>query len=331
MFATSEVLTSCLSMLSCTFCMQGDTPHEKRPKLGSHAVEVKGKEKISKGIDAVESANPGELRLLNLTENDKVFNIGKNNKNENKPDTQRMVRSGLQKEGPRVIFGLPKPGKKRKFMEVSKHYVADGTGKTNDGNDSVKLANFLIPHGSGSRGWKNSSKNDPKEKLGADTKPKTLKSGKPPSGLGRVIPPKENPLSNSRVNDMTSRTERVKDSSSHFKNASESENQVERASYSGTTGAVGGPILYSSLATSGDSHPTKKTSTSRASKGKLAPAGRKLGKVEMEKALNGNPAKSTSEIMEPRRSNRRIQPTSRVSICLPCLSKKKSICLPFYN
>ncbi|XP_020226097.1 uncharacterized protein LOC109807841 isoform X2 [Cajanus cajan] len=290
-----------------SFTHEGDTPREKRPKLGNPAVEVKGKDKIPKGSDVVETANPGELRLLDLSENDKVFNIGKNSKNENKSDAQRMARTGLQKEGSRVIFGVPKPAKKRKFMEVSKHYVEDGTSKIKDGNDSVKLANFLIPHGTGSRGWKISSKNETKEKLGADSRP-SFKSGKPQSVLGRVIPPKENPLSNSRTNDLTSRAERIKDSSSHFR----SEHQVERASYSGNTGAGGGPILYSSVASSTDSHPTKKTSTSRASKGKLAPAGGGLGKIDEEKAFNENPVKSTSEITEPRRSNRRIQPTSRL-------------------
>lgn len=79
--------------------MQGDTPHEKRPKLGSsNAVDVKGKEKMSKNIGDAESANPDDLELLNLTENEKVFNIGKN------------TRSTLQKEESKVIFGVPKPG-----------------------------------------------------------------------------------------------------------------------------------------------------------------------------------------------------------------------------
>ena len=45
-------------------------------------------------------------------------------------------------------------------------------------DDSVKLANFLMPPSSGPRGWKNSSKNDAKEKHGADSKPKTSKYGK---------------------------------------------------------------------------------------------------------------------------------------------------------
>ncbi|KAH1157371.1 hypothetical protein AAZX31_11G033300 [Glycine max] len=261
---------------------EGDTPNEKRPKLGSHVVDVKGKDKMSKGIGAVESAKPDEMTLLNLAENDKVFNIGKSSKNGNKFDAHRMVRTGLQKEGSKVIFGVPKPGKKRKFMEVSKHYVAHENSKIGDRNDSVKLTNFLMPPSSGPRGWKNSSKNDAKEKHGADSKPKT------------------------------SHTERIKDSSNLFKNAaSKSESKVERAPHSASDGATG-PFLFSSLATSVDAHPTKRASSSRASKGKLAPARVKSGKVEMEKALNDNPMKSASDMVEPRRSNRRIQPTSRL-------------------
>ncbi|KAI4315247.1 hypothetical protein L6164_028077 [Bauhinia variegata] len=291
---------------------EGDTPHEKRAKLVSHAIETKGKDKMSKGTDDVESVNPNELRLLDLTENEKVFNIGKSSRNENKPDTQRMARTGLQKEGSRVIFGVPKPGKKRKFMEVSKHYVADRSDKINDGNDSVKLANFLVPQGSGSRGWKNNSKAEAKEKRGADPKPKTSKSGKPQNVLGRTIPPKNNPSTNnfSHPSDPTEHTEKIKDSGSHFKNASGSENLKEIASFSASDGAGEGQI-YSSLATSTDA-PSSKTSSSRASKGKLAPAGGKLGKIEEEKALNSNLLKATSEVIEPRRSNRRIQPTSRL-------------------
>lgn len=133
--------------------------------------------------------------------------------------------------------------------------------------------------------------------------------------LGRVIPPKDISLSNaiSLTNDLTGHTERIKDSSYLFKNAaSKSESKVERAPHSASDGATG-PFLFSSLATSVDAHPTKRASSSRASKGKLAPARVKSGKVEMEKALNDNPMKSASDMVEPRRSNRRIQPTSRVS------------------
>ncbi|XP_068467898.1 uncharacterized protein [Phaseolus vulgaris] len=257
---------------------EGDTPQEKRPKLASHAIDTKGKDKMSKSIDSVESAKPDQMTLLNLTEKDKVFNIGKNSKNQNKLDAHRMVRNGLQKEGSKVIFGVPKPGKKRKFMEVSKHYVAHESRKTNDISDSVKLANFLMPPSSGPRGGKNGSK----EKHGADSKAKT------------------------------SNTERMKDYSNHLKNASQGESKVERAPHSATDGATQAPILFSSLVTSVDALPAKRASSSRASKGKLAPARDKMGKVDTDKALNDNPIKSASDVVEPRRSNRRIQPTSRL-------------------
>ncbi|KAL1316670.1 hypothetical protein HN51_068843 [Arachis hypogaea] len=289
---------------------EGDTPNEKRPKL-SNPADVNGQDNMSKSIDATESSNSDGLRLLNLTENEKVFNIGNSSKNENKLDTHRTARTGLQKEGSKVIFGVPKPGKKRKFMEVSKHYVAQES-KISDKNDSVKLANFLMPpQSSGPRGWKNSSKNDTRERLGADSKPKTSRSGRPHSAFGRAIPPKDNPSSASSLSsDLPGHTERIKDST-HFKNASHGENQLEKAPYT-TDGATQGPILFSSLATSTDAVPAKKTSTSRASKGKLAPAGGKLGKGETEKPSN-DPIKSTSDAIEqPRRSNRRIQPTSRL-------------------
>ncbi|XP_019445049.1 PREDICTED: uncharacterized protein LOC109348895 isoform X2 [Lupinus angustifolius] len=292
---------------------QGDTPNEKRPKLGSPAVEVKGKDKMSTTIDAVESANPDERRILNLTENDKVFNIGKSIKNDNKPDTQRLARSGLQKDDSRVVFGVPKPGKKRKFMEVSKHYVAHGSSKTNDGNDSVKLSNFLMPQGSGSRVWKNSSQNDSKEKP-ADFKPKPFKSGKPQSAVGRVIPPKDSSSNAfSLTTDLTGHTERIKDPSNLFKSAPQNESrQVGRAPYSASDGTTGRSILFSSRTTSTDALPPKRAPTSRANKGKLAPAGGKFGKGDAGKAINNTPNKSTSDVIEPRRSNRRIQPTSRL-------------------
>ncbi|XP_058757717.1 uncharacterized protein LOC131630977 isoform X2 [Vicia villosa] len=289
---------------------EGVAPREKRTKLGSPAQElVKGKDKTLKGTYASESANPSELRLLNLNEDHKVFNVGKNIKNEKNSDAHRLARSGLQKEGPKVIFGVPKQGRKKKFMEVSKHYVAGGTSRIIDGNDSDKIADSLMPHASGSRGWKNSSIKDTKEKLGADCKP-TSKSGKP-QVLGRVNPSKQKPLSNFRNHDLTSRAERTRDSSSHVNNASQRENQMERASYSETSGAR--QTSNSSRASSTDSHPTKKPPTSRVSKGKQAHADGRWGKVEVEKAVKGNPVKSTSEeVLEPRRSNRKIQPTSRL-------------------
>ncbi|XP_065632874.1 uncharacterized protein LOC112028026 isoform X5 [Quercus suber] len=300
---------------------EGDMPQEKRIKLGSPAAEAKGKDKMLESKGVVELGKSEESRLLDLSENEKLFNVGKNTRNENKPDALRTLRTGLQKEGSRVVIGVPKPGKKRKFMEVSKHYVADRGNKINEPNDSVKFVKYLMPQGSGSRGWKNSTKSSIlKEKRVAETKPRGLKTGKPQSVSGRTVPAKDslsiNAVSAPDDGTLTNHSAKVKDSISHAENASGKHNQFDIGSLSSTLGTAEGPILFSSRASSSDGS-SKKVSTSnakseRANKGKLAPAGGKLAKIEEDKIFNGNSAKSTSEVVEPRRSNRRIQPTSRL-------------------
>ncbi|PON37738.1 Agenet domain containing protein [Parasponia andersonii] len=296
---------------------EGDIPQEKRLKLGSPVMEAKGKDKMSKSTGILVSGKPEESRLLDLSANDKVFNIGKGIRNESKPDTTRMARTGLQQEGSRVIFGVPKPGKKRKFMEVSKHYVADRSNKNSEANDSLKYLRYTAPQsqGSGSRAFKN----DSKEKRVAESKLKGLKSGKPQSVLGRTVPQRENFTTNavSTSGDGTTgeHAARIKDSSSHVDNTSRRQNTVEAGSFSNSDGAAEGPFVFSSVAPTLDG-PSKKSSAStakveRANKGKLAPGSGKLSKVE-DKVFNGNSVKSTTEVMEPRRSNRRIQPTSRL-------------------
>lgn len=260
----------------------------------------------------------GQSRLLDFAVNEKTFNIGKSTRNVNKPDAARTVRTGLQKQGSGVIFGVPKPGKKRKFVEVSKYNAADQSNKNNDANDSLKYLKYMTPQGPGSRGLKN----EPKEKRVAESKLKGLKSGKQPSVSGRTVLQGENlstdVISTSGDSTIGDHAGKVKDSFSHVDNLSGKQNVVETVSFSGSVGATETPFVFSSLAPTLDG-PSKKISSStakseRANKGKLAPAGGKLGKIEENKVFNGNTAKSTSDVVEPRRSNRRIQPTSRVSV-----------------
>ena len=312
---------------------QGDTPQEKRLKLGSPAVEAKGKDKMSKNI-AVDTEKPEEQGLLTLIANEKIFNIGKNTRDENKPDGPRMIRTGLQKEGSRVIFGVPKPGKKRKFMEVSKHYVADRSNKISEANDSVKFAKYLIPQGSGPRAWKNSSKIDSKEKRAVESKPKVVRSGKLQNVSSRTVSRKDNLLttrtSASDDANVTDNLPNIKDSVSHDENASGKQVVIEFESFSNTEGQAEGPILFSSLPLPSDAPSSKKVpanaKSQRVSKGKLAPSGGKLAKIEEEKVYNGNPAKPVPEVAEPRRSNRRIQPTSRVRFSpFECLHNGKCL------
>ncbi|XVF10851.1 hypothetical protein REPUB_Repub07fG0218500 [Reevesia pubescens] len=294
---------------------EGDTPQEKRPRMGSPVVEAKGKDKLSKSADIKESGKPDDMRLLDLTASEKIFNIGKSTRYDSKPDSLRMIRTGLKKEGSRVIFGVPKPGKKRKFMEVSKHYVAEQSSKTRETSDSAKFTKYLMPQASYTRGTKN--KIVPKEKRMALSKPNVLKSGKTPSVSSRTIPQKDN-LSNTVVSEpddaVAIDVSKFNDSVSHAENISGKQNMMEFRSFSSSDGAAEGPVLFSSVALPSDA-PPKKTSTSNAkseriNRGKLAPAAGKLAKIEEEKVFNS--AKTISEAVEPRRSIRRIQPTSRL-------------------
>ncbi|KAG8662260.1 hypothetical protein MANES_01G081400v8 [Manihot esculenta] len=297
-----------------------DTPQVKRPRVRSPVVEAKGKGKASRSIDAMESDKSDDPTLLDLSADEKLFNIGKSTKVENRPGSMRMTRTGLQKQGSRVIFGVPKPGKKRKFMEVSKHYVADRSSQLNEANDSVKSTKHLMPQGAGSRGWKN-TKAESNERRTAIPKPKVVKSAKPQNVSVRTIPQKDNPTSAvvAPPDDgaVAYNTTKAKDSLNHGENTLEKQNLMGFQSFSVSDGAIEGPVLFSALALPSDSVSSKKMYTSntkpeRMSKGKLAPAGGKLSKIEEDKPLNGNSTKSTSDPVEPRRSNRRIQPTSRL-------------------
>ncbi|XP_022736145.1 uncharacterized protein LOC111289397 isoform X2 [Durio zibethinus] len=293
---------------------EGDTPQEKRPRIGSPLVEAKGKDKHSKSVGIEESVKPDDMRLLDLSASEKIFNIGKSTGDDSKPDPLRMTRTGLKKEGSRVIFGVPKPGKKRKFMEVSKHYDVDQRSKTHETSDLSKFTKYFMPQASEPYGTKN--KIEPKEKRMAVSKPKVLKSGKPPSVSSRTILQKDN-LSNSVSSEpadaVAADVSKFKDSVSHAENTSGKHNMMEFGSFSSSDGAAEGPVLFSSVALPSDA-PSKKTSTANAkskriNKGKLAPGAGKLAKIE-EKVFNSS--KTVSEVVEPRRSNRRIQPTSRL-------------------
>nr|GMC87284.1 uncharacterized protein LOC109147069 isoform X2 [Ipomoea batatas] len=282
---------------------QGDTPKEKRIKLGNPAGETSGKAKLSKNIDFPEPGTNKEPKLLPLSDNEKIFNVG-SNKDDNKPSTVRTMRSGLQKEGSKVVFGVPKPGKKRKFMDVSKHYVSNWGMKDTTANDSAKLAKYVMPQGSGVGGWKNNSKTNPKEKEVAEFKSRPPRSRKPPSSSRTS---KDNSLTSnpSASGDATSTYHVVKDTMSYDKNES-AQSDFVKCNSNGEEAAEG-QMQFSSEDLQAESTKKASTSTNKSEKvnaGNVAPASGKSTKVEVDKSI--------PEVIEPRRSNRRIQPTSRL-------------------
>ncbi|XP_038995867.1 uncharacterized protein LOC120120262 [Hibiscus syriacus] len=294
---------------------EGDTQQEKRKKFSIPTVEAKGKDKLSKNVDIKESGQPVDTRLLDLSASEEIFNIGKSTRDEGKPDSLRMICTGLKKKASGVVFGVPKPGKKQKYMEVSKHYVADKSSKTHETNDSDKLTKYLMRRGSEPHGTKN--KIESKEKQMAVSKPKMLKPGKLLSVSSRSIPQKDD-LSSTMVSEhdsaVASDVSKLEDSISH-ENVSGKPNMMELRSFPSSDGAAEGPVLFSSMAISQDAPPKRASASNakseRINKGKLAPAAGKLAKIE-EEVFNGDSPKTSSDVAEPRRSNRRIQPTPRL-------------------
>lgn len=161
---------------------EGSTPVGKRQKLSVLAdsieseVDVKGPSKVSTNNSTEDSRKPEESRPLNLSAKERTFSVGKNAGEENTHDALKVRQTGLQKEGSGLAIGVPKPGKKRKFMDVSKHYVEDKKDKTREGNASVKVAKYLMPQSS--RVLRNTSKVDSKGKSAITSKSVGLKPAK---------------------------------------------------------------------------------------------------------------------------------------------------------
>ncbi|XP_076896554.1 protein SWOLLEN 1-like [Bidens hawaiensis] len=247
---------------------QGELPKEKRMKLGSPAaVTDKTKDKLPIIVESGTHEEQGTLLLL-LSSQETCFNVGKNT---SKPTSNLPTN---RKDKARVVFGVPKPGKKQKFMAVNTQYADDRTNKNITTSSSNSLLKF--PKSYGSR----VTKTDAVENQVAETKSR-LKPRKPPVPLFRTV---------------TSHDPEPTDVDS-VENSLSRQNQTQVApSSSKRKEPLQGP-------------PAKKPFTFT-SKLKSDPPykGRKLPptpKIEVKD-------KSDSQVNETRRSNRKIQPTSRL-------------------
>ncbi|PKA46452.1 hypothetical protein AXF42_Ash012584 [Apostasia shenzhenica] len=269
------------------------SPEEKRQRVGGIEVTTSSDVdngvigKHSKNVPIVESKNPKQGPLV-LSAKDRIFSFGKNSKEQITSDALNTMRSGLQKEGSRVVIGVPKPGKRRKFIEVSKHYVAEKSQKINEGNDSIKFAKYLMPQTS--RQLRSSSKVDTKGKKNGESKS---------SGGIKVDSLKDFQTSQAEKDNvlLTTKMETESHAIGQFPNdaeptyvsAGESESSVQ-------------PAHTTALSMK------KNVSRSETLKGKST-----LDRTSRsESKMPENPGKAVSETTEPRRSNRRIQPTSRL-------------------
>ncbi|KAJ0632233.1 putative transcription factor interactor and regulator C3H-WRC/GRF family [Helianthus annuus] len=246
---------------------QGEAPKEKRMKLGSPAVNDTRKDKLPM-IAEVGMHEEKETLLPILSAKESCFNVGKST---DKPSGNLRT---IQKDKARVVFGVPKPGKKQKFMAVSTQYVDGRSDKSNKNNPTNGSLKFSKPPGA--RG----SKNDAMENLAIETKSRLLKSRKPPVPSFRTT---------------TSRDSELSDADS-VENASSRQNQTQvgLSSNKRRDPAKGPPPKKAFTFTS-------KPKSEQFNRGKLQVA----PKVEVKNT-------SISQVNEPRRSNRKIQPTSRL-------------------
>ncbi|XP_039121948.1 uncharacterized protein LOC120258555 isoform X2 [Dioscorea cayenensis subsp. rotundata] len=269
---------------------EGDTPQEKRPKTISFRdnsdsdVDGRGNGKMSRNLPDDALKKPEEPLILSA--NERTFSVGKNVREANNPGTLKSRQTVLQKERSRVVFGVPKPGKKRKFMEVSKHYVADKTDKISEGNNSVKFAKYLMPQAS--RSLRNTSKVDPRGKQAVGSKPKWPRP--------------------------------IKSQATQTKSAAEKDNSsVSNASASSC--AESGPGAFSKPGVSANDEECQLERQNMLEVGSTRTLDlhvkQKITAV-VEKSITSeakgleHPGKVMTEASELRRSNRRFQPTSRL-------------------
>jgi hypothetical protein len=300
---------------------KGDSPLEKRQRTDqlqagsdkSFGGETGGpsKDKITNN-----SKKPEEPRPLALSQRDMIFNIGKSVV-ENKTEALAFKRPGLQREGSKVVYGVPKHGKKKKFMEVSKHYVAGQSHKISEDNASSRVASSRVAKHMEPplpRPRDNTSKTGQRGRRVGEIRsrgpPKPLKSQ---TIAASTIPEKDSlpmPAPNPGVfernfafmGSTTSTSNTEKSTIEKNKTALGPEPRTEDLSVSGMEAA-------STVPTSKQDVPT----TSR-TKRKHVPSvdNRSIQKTSERSTDSAEPQRTSFDSAEPRRSNRRIQPTSRL-------------------
>ncbi|CAN6477919.1 unnamed protein product [Victoria cruziana] len=274
----------------------GDAPLDKRRKLDQDLEKYSSLDKGEGNPSKI--TEPQELTKLALPRKDTLFSIGKSTTENNKLASGMIKRTGLQKEGSRVVFGVPKPGKKRKFMDVSKHYGAGQVGRVGDTNNMAKFSKYLMPQ--------KTFKDDPKGGGTSNTRSKDVlgklqdsqNKSKPRKFVQSrsCLPPSIGIIKTDQLSGQPCLT--------HKENP-EKPNRAEIVSDILKEPNTSGP--FSSIGRGAGQLPHGKKASS-AVVSRVAPRGKVAGAAER---YSGE-GKLALDLVEPRRSNRRIQPTSRL-------------------
>lgn len=327
---------------------EGELPPEKRQKLDNHETggDAKGKEKLEKlpnveeakkmqKIPAIEDSKrmqkipnieearkTQELNAVMSFSKDKFLTAGKSLTDDGSSAGPKVNQMGLQTEGSKVVFGIPRHAKKRKFMDVSKHYVADTMARNiPDGKSSGKIdIPNKAPVFNSHSGWRaNNKAEDKKSKKPMISRPKDPKLGKDQDVQSKTKPEKDKSLFANLTKDIPaqdfgfsaipkpgSRRVGLGGNAPGTQKSGEiphlpvsKETMIRRPSPSTKVKNIavepeqGSKAKPSSASDSSSLNVEKGTLPQEVTKDKVA-------------------GKTTADIMEPRRSNRRIQPTSRL-------------------
>ncbi|OEL38203.1 hypothetical protein BAE44_0000778 [Dichanthelium oligosanthes] len=298
---------------------KGDSPLEKRQR--TDLLQAGGDLSIvgeaggpSKDKNTNNAKKPEELKPLALSQRDMVFNIGKSAV-ENKSDSLAVKRPGLQKEGSKVVYGVPKHGKKKKFMEVSKHYDAGQSDKISEGNASNRFAKHSMPQLPRLR--ENTSKVDHNRgRRVGEMRSRLSKPTKSQNVAANSVPDKDS-LSMSVPNSgVSERTFTLAGSTTSTSNT-EKPTVEKNNSVLGTGLRTEIPSVSEMQAASTAPTSKQNVSTNNRAKRKYVPSAGNMNRgtlrtSEKTSSDSGEPQRTSSDSAEPRRSNRRIQPTSRL-------------------
>lgn len=267
------------------------------------AGEAQAPSKDKKNTNIV--TKPEQPKPVALSDRDMLFNIGKS-----ATENRTTRRPGLQKEGTKV-FGVPKPGKKKKFMDVSRHYVADQADKIAEGSASTRFAKHSVPQLPRPR--ESTLKLDQRAKRASDMRTRGFKPAKSQNVSTNSVPGEDHLSTHgasSSALESTFAFAASTTSSSDPVNPTVEKNNSAHATDLRTEDAS---IPESRIPATPTIPAIKKNPpTTNRAKRQFAPSAdsnlsRRVPKTPDVAHQNG------SDSAEPRRSNRRIQPTSRVT------------------
>eukprot|EP00252_Welwitschia_mirabilis_P026609 TRINITY_DN877_c0_g2_i8.p1 TRINITY_DN877_c0_g2~~TRINITY_DN877_c0_g2_i8.p1 ORF type:complete len:2300 (+),score=608.25 TRINITY_DN877_c0_g2_i8:478-7377(+) len=293
---------------------EGGLPTEKRRKVDSlETIAATGRGRPQRIPNVEEAKKMQELNSVMTSCNDRNLMSSKSSAHDHVAGSVKVSNIGLLKEGSKVVFGVPKPTKKRKFMDVSKHYVVDPLGKnTTDGKhatrtDKHKTSVVL----NSNNGLKSVGKaEDKRGKKPLIPKHKSLKTDKTCESQLKTVPAKDQPIMptitspttdgarTSQTGDLeASLTNNQKAEATHLSHAKE--NLSPRAPHS-----IPGKSLTAEL----EQQTKGKLSTTFESSAQFR--AKNFSPSDLKENQTGE--RSSVDKVEPRRSSRRIQPTSRL-------------------